>query len=114
MKQNWYADDSACFAKLHLLKEWLDILMIEGPKFGYFPEPDKSYIVIHPDFIQEAQTVFDGMGVQIVTGRKLLGGFIGGKDDTVIWMEKKIERWVSAVHKLSNAAKSQPQAAFVP
>ena len=80
---------------------------------GIFLEPDKSYIVIYPDFIQEAQTVFDGMGIQIVTGHKFLGGFIGGKDDTVIWMEKKIERWVSAVHKLSNAAKSQPQAAFV-
>ena len=87
--------------------------MIEGPKFGYFPEPEKSYVVIHPNFMHEAQTVFDGTGIQIVTGRKFLGGFIGGKDDTVNWMEKKIESWVRAVHKLSNAAKSQPQAAFV-
>ena len=41
-KQNWYAEHSACLAKLLLMKEWLAALMEEGPAFGYYPEPDKA------------------------------------------------------------------------
>ena len=52
--------------------EWLDILIREGSKFEYFPEPDKSEIVVNPDFI-ETTAIFEGMGIQIVTGRKFLG-----------------------------------------
>jgi len=79
------------------LKERLDIFIQEGSKFGYFPEPNKSYIVVNPDFIDEATTEFGEMGIQIVTGRKFLGGFIGGSEDVIAWMEEKVKGWVSSV-----------------
>ena len=78
-KQNWYADDSGCLAKLQHLKEWLNILMNDGPKFGYYPEPDKSYLIVHPDFIDKAKEMFKQLGIRVVTGRRFLGGFIGGR-----------------------------------
>ena len=34
--QNWYADDSACAAKLMRLREWFDRLTELGPDFGYY------------------------------------------------------------------------------
>ena len=34
--QNWYADDSGCLAKLELLLEWLQLLIKDGPNYGYF------------------------------------------------------------------------------
>ena len=58
-------------------------------------------------------TIFGGMGIQIVTGRIFLGGFIGGSEDVIAWMEEKVKGWVSSVYKLANVAKSQPQAAFI-
>ena len=76
--QNWYADDSACLADFRSILEWLKLLMSEGPKFGYFPEPDKSYLVVHADFIDEAKLIFADLNVNIVTGQRFLGGFIGG------------------------------------
>ena len=42
------------------LKEWLDLLILEGPNFGYFPEPEKSYLVVHPDYVDEAKDFFKG------------------------------------------------------
>ena len=112
-KQNWYADDSASLAKFQFLKEWLDILIQESRIFGYFPEQNKSYIVVNPDFIDEATTIFGEMGIQIVTGRKFLGGFIGGSEDVIAWMEEKVKGWVSSVYKLAKFVKRQPQAAFI-
>ena len=85
----------------------------EGPKFGYFPEPNKSYIVVNPDFIDEATTIFGEMGIQIVTGRKFLGGFIGEKRGYIPWMEEKVKGWGFSVYKLAQVEKSRPQAAFV-
>ena len=51
--------------------------MEEGPKFGYFPEPDKSYLVVHPNQVDEAKLLFAELKVNVVTGNHFLGGFIG-------------------------------------
>jgi hypothetical protein len=85
-KQNWYADDSACLAQLINLREWLNILMLEGPKYGYFPEPQKSYLVVHSDYLKHAQEFFKDFNINIVTGRKFLGGYIGGQKDVHDWI----------------------------
>ena len=111
-KQNWYADDSACLAKLLLLKEWLAALMEEGPKFGYYAEPDKSYLVVHPDYIEPTQEIFKDFKINLVTGRKFLGGFIGSADDVAEWFEQKVEGWVKSVIKISNAASTNPHTAY--
>ena len=45
-KKNWYADDSSCIAAFEALVEWLSLslLDIDGPKYGYFPEPEKKLL----------------------------------------------------------------------
>ena len=43
---NWYADDSACSAELPRLREWFDKLCEMGPDFGYYPEPEKTVLVV--------------------------------------------------------------------
>jgi len=88
-KQNWYADDSACLAKFKELKEWLELLILEGPKYGYFPEPEKSYLVVHPNLLDEAKLLFKDIQINIVTGHWFRGGYVGSAADCQDWCRKK-------------------------
>ena len=97
-----------------MLREWLDLLIKEGPKYGYYPEPQKSFLVVHPDFLDEAETIFSDLHVKIVTGQRFLGGFIGSSEDIQqSWLASKLNKWTQSVKKLSDAAKLEPHAAFV-
>ena len=85
----------------------------EGPKFGYFPEPSKCYLVVGPEFVEEAAKVFEGYEVNIVTGHKLLGGFIGDELETEKWLQQKNNIWLKSIKCTARAAVQQPQAAHV-
>ena len=75
--QEWYADDPSSLRKLTSLKKWLEILQKEGPAFGYFPEPTKSYLIVDEGYISQAKTLFEPLGVDVVSGHRYLGSFIG-------------------------------------
>ena len=35
-------------AKFDELKQWVQLIVDEGPKYGYYPEPKKSFLTVHP------------------------------------------------------------------
>ena len=110
--QNWYADDSACAAGLPRLREWFDKLLKWGPDFGYYPEPQKTILVVDPNDELRAKELFDELGVTVVPGQRFLGGFIGNQSGTTEYVEQKVRAWIHCVEKLTKAAESQPQAAL--
>ena len=111
--QNWYADDSACVAELKSILEWLNLLLKEGPKYGYIPEPDKSYLVVHPSMVDAAKKMFAHLKINVVVGQRFLGAFIGNHEETEKWLEDKLTIWIKALKNLSKAAESQPHLAYV-
>ncbi len=82
--QVWYADD----AELGALKKWFHILLEEGPNYGYYPEPKKSFLVVSENLLSEAHKLFDGLGVSIVTSHRLLGGVIGTDEERLHYMKE--------------------------
>jgi hypothetical protein len=110
--QNWYADDASAIGPLSRLREWLQLLIQRGPSFGYFPEPQKSYLVVSAENRSAAEAAFDGLGVKIVDGQRFLGGYIGSDEGRDIYVAKKIQDWCGFVDVLSRVATQQPQAAF--
>ena len=84
----------------------------EGPAFGYFPEPSKSFLVVDKQYAEEALHMFDKYSITIVEGKKFLGGFIGDGNEKDIYLKKKELEWVEKIEKLSFVAKTEPQCAL--
>ena len=111
--QFWYADDASCISHLYLVLFWMKLLIREGPKFGYYPEPDKSYVVVASKFMEKANILFSPYGISVVEGSRVLGGFVGNQSETYEWGKNKVEAWVKSIQILSDVALKQPQAAYV-
>ena len=113
-KQVWYADDSGCAGKIAEMKKWWDELNKEGPKYGYFPKPSKTILIVKdPGQLQYANEVFAGTGVTIGTeGERHLGAVVGSVEFKEEYVSKKIEKWVKDVEQISEIAKEEPQIAF--
>ena len=110
--QAWYTDDSACIGSFEYLKEWFSMLSDMGSAFGYYAEPRKSFLIVGPDDVSEAERIFGNLGIKIVTGCHYLGGFIGNGSNIDELLQQKISVWEDCLVQLAKAAKSQPQASF--
>ena len=73
--QEWFADDAASGGYLRCLRKWWNLLVSVGPKFGYFPNAQKTLLLTKPEKLAEAQEVFKDSAENIMTeGKRYLGG----------------------------------------
>ena len=111
--QVWYADDAAAAGNLSCLRDWWDKLSLLGPKFGYYPNASKSWLITKESFLSDANTIFAHTGVNITSrGRPYLGAAIGTREFVASHINSKVEEWISSIQHLALIAKSQPHAAF--
>ena len=113
-KQSWYADDSAASGRLQYIRHWWDRLNEAGPKYGYFPNPGKTVLLLkNPDDLPEARALFEGTGVKFSTdGKRYLGAALGSADFKKKFVEDKVAKWVCDVEELSVLAVDEPQVAL--
>jgi hypothetical protein len=86
--QPWYryADDTGAGAEFDGIQSYFERLQTEGPKFGYYPEPSKSIIVVKEHNRRAAEIYFADLGFTVVTGYRYLGGFIGEAHEQQDWI----------------------------
>ena len=101
-----------CASKLPHLLKWFKSLCDLEPKYGYYPEPQKTVLIIDSTIMDEAKVLYH-LGLSVVRGHHFLGGFIGDNDSTSQFVESKIKEWTASIITLSKAAQIYPQAAFV-
>ncbi len=88
----WYADDSAGSGKISRLRAWWDHINNYGPKFGYFTNTNKTWLLTKIDHYSKAVTAFAGTGVKITTeGRPYLGAPLGTDVYIETFLTTKIE-----------------------
>ena len=114
MKQVWLADDATAARDLHSLLYFLNRLIIEGAKYGYYVNPGKSWLILKNETdLNKASDLFQDLEIQITTeGQRLLGAVIGAESFKEEYVANLVSTWCLELEKLSSIAISQPQAAF--
>ena len=112
-KQVWLSDDATGAGKIPPLKRWLDVLIVEGKKCGYFIKESKSWIISKSEDIQNtAKEIFKNTSIKFTTsGKRHLGASIGSKQFRD-YVSEKVVKWCKELEILSTIVSSEPQAAF--
>ena len=74
--QLWYADDASLGGKFQTIANMFDKLCRIGPKFGYYPEPNKCVLVVHEQAVPHAKEFFKEYGFKISTGCRFRGDLL--------------------------------------
>ncbi|KAL7546220.1 hypothetical protein ACHAWF_009556, partial [Thalassiosira exigua] len=85
-----------------------------GPMFGYYPEPNKSWVVCSLGSEANAKEAFEVEGLQVrhCRGDRYIRGFVGSAAMRDCWIEPKVEKWMAGVEALANIALQYPQSAY--
>ena len=76
-QQNSSIYDITAAGKIIQLKHWWDTLCELGPKFGYYPEAHKSWLIIKEHTREHANVTFKDTNIQISSeGQRHLGAVI--------------------------------------
>ena len=93
------------------MRDWWDDLKRNGPLFGYYPEPTKTWLIAKPEFEERARELFPDVNIT-TEGRKFLGSFIGSAEATTAFVNSKIEEWEKDILALAKIAEYEPQLAY--
>ena len=80
-------------------------LQLKGPARGYFPEPTKSILVVSEQNVPRSKEYFRRMGVQVVTGSRYLGGYVGERETEGQWLQEKVVGWAESVRTLAGVTR---------
>ena len=78
--QPWYGEDSVEGGAFEALHDNMYNLLVRRSLQEYFPDLTKSILVVFLWNVQRAEAYLRGMGVQVVTGSRYLGVFIGDQE----------------------------------
>ena len=77
-RQVWFADDATTAGKLATLRRWWQLTTNTGSDFGYYSNARKTHLLLKPEFVDEANRLFERTNIQISTdGQRHLGAALG-------------------------------------
>ena len=114
VKQAWLADDCTAAGSLCALLKFLNMIIIEGEKYGYLVNTGKSWLIIKNSCdLGRATELFKNHDIKLSTeGQSFLGAVIGSSSFKEKYANNKVSVWCNELERLSSIAKSQPHAAY--
>ena len=81
VKQVWYADDACAAGRITTLRRWWDDLQSSGPKFGYYANARKTWLITKEQHLPQARELFQNSEVNITSqGHPYLGTALGSEE----------------------------------
>ena len=113
-RQPWFADEAASIGKLQHVKSWWESFLSLGPRYGYYPRPDKCWLILKDETSKKvAEDLFASSKVNITTeGHRYLGRTLGSAQFKQQYIGKLIEEWVIQIDKLSEMATREPHLSY--
>ena len=108
-----YADDIFGAGKIEGLRKMWDFIEREGPKYGYYQQAEKTWLIVKQKDLKKARQIFADTKVKItVEGKKHLGAAIGSEKYREEFIAQKIDTWINELKILSEIALTAPQEAY--
>ena len=108
-----YADDLFGAGSIEGLHKMWTFIRNEGPKYEYYQEATKSWLIVKKTSLEKATQIFAHTDIQITTeGRKHLGAIVGSEEYRDLYIDEKITGWIDEICTLSKIAQHAPQQAY--
>ncbi|KAL7479282.1 hypothetical protein ACHAW6_005018 [Cyclotella cf. meneghiniana] len=97
------------------VEELFHLLCRHGPSIGYFPEPEKCWVICPLSTEPQAHQVFDNASLptSYCCGHRYVSGFIGSRMTQDEWLSSMIQKWVTGIKQLAAIATRFPHSAYV-
>jgi hypothetical protein len=90
--------------------------VFEGPKYGYFPLPSKTVLIVKSVSREQTEEIFRDTGVKISSDCErhmdYMGAVTGSKACKEIYVKTKVEKLIKDVEELAEIAKHEPQVVY--
>jgi len=70
--QIWYTDDASACGSLSDLHQWFELLLSQGPDFGYFVNLAKCCSAVNDPYKFDAEQLFSSFGISVVCNHHYL------------------------------------------
>ena len=111
--QVWFADDATAVGPVSKLLEWWHHLVSVGPAFGYFPNSSKTFLIVKPEYLSHAESLFANPNITVtVQGQRHLGAALGSRAFAEEYVSRKVTDWIDEISQLSEIAQTRPHSAY--
>ena len=113
--QIWYADNANGGGCIRQWKSRWDLLTKIGLIHAYYPNAEKTWLLVKEEHPQLATMTFPNTRVKIITeGRRLLGApGLGTLKFEAEYLNERVSAWTSQIVQLAAIARTQPHDAFL-
>ena len=88
------------------MKAWWDAINQHGPYIGYYPNAQKSCLIVKEQYYEQAKEIFKADNVMTTTqGHRHLGAIIGTDEFKNSYIETLIKDWIEEIQYISEIAK---------
>ena len=107
--QPWYADYDGALGTFDNVKLYFNSLKRIVPARGYYPDPTKIILIVHPENPKARKLFFVRCGFKVCTGARYLGGYIRDDKSKRSWLKDWMDKWEINIYVITKMVGKYPQ-----